>query len=73
VTNHWRELGLQVPSGEFNDPDAVAVVVRTTGGNFRLIQRLFAQITRILDVNQMDVVTKDVVEAARRSLIIGPP
>ena len=73
VTNHWRELGLQVPSGEFNDPDAVAAVVRTTGGNFRLIQRLFAQITRILDVNHMDVVTKDVVEAARGSLIIGPP
>jgi len=73
VTNHWREVGLQVPSGEFNDPDAVAAVVRTTGGNFRLIQRLFAQITRILDVNRMDVVTKDVVEAARGSLIIGPP
>lgn len=73
VTNHWRELGLQVPSGEFNDPEAIAAVVRTTGGNFRLIQRLFAQITRILDVNQMDVVTKDVVEAARGSLIIGPP
>jgi DNA transposition AAA+ family ATPase len=73
VTNHWRELGLQVPSGEFNDPDAVAAVVRTTGGNFRLIQRLFAQITRILDINRMDVVTKEVVEAARGSLIIGPP
>jgi DNA transposition AAA+ family ATPase len=73
VTNHWSELGLQVPSGEFNDPEVIAAVVRTTGGNFRLIQRLFAQVTRILDINRMDVVTKDVVEAARESLIIGPP
>lgn len=31
------------------------------------------QITRILDVNRMEVVTMDVVEAARDSLIIGPP
>ena len=33
----------------------------------------FAVLRRILDVNRMDVVTKDVVEAARGSLIIGPP
>jgi hypothetical protein len=50
----------------------VAAIVRITGGNFRLIQRLFTQIERILQINAMRTVTKEVVEAARESLVIGP-
>ena len=38
---------------------------------FRLIHRLFAQIDRILRINQMDKITVEVVEAARDSLVIG--
>lgn len=71
LTNHWEVLGLHVPSGEFNDPDALAAMARITGGNLRLVQRLFAQISRILEINQLTSVTKDAVETARQSLIIG--
>jgi hypothetical protein len=73
LANHWETLGLRVPSGEFNDPEALAAVARITGGNLRLVQRLFVQISRILEINDLTSVTKAAVETARESLIIGPP
>jgi len=42
-----------------------------SSGNFRLIQRLFVQIQRILTINELTLVTSDVVEAARTTLVIG--
>jgi hypothetical protein len=39
---------------------------------FRLLHRLLAQVERILDINQLDQVTRVVVEAARESLVIDP-
>jgi hypothetical protein len=50
----------------------MAAVIRVTGGNLRLVQRLFSQIERILAINQLQAVTPEVVEAARQSLVIGP-
>lgn len=41
------------------------------GGNFRLVQRLCSQIMHILDINALQVVTAEVVEAAREKLGIG--
>jgi DNA transposition AAA+ family ATPase len=58
---------------DFTDSEAVAAVARITNGNFRLVQRLFAQITRILDINQLTTVTSEVVQAARDALVIGQP
>jgi len=40
-------------------------------GNFRLLHRLFAQIGRILTINELRTITKEVVEAARECLVIG--
>ena len=49
----------------------MSAVMRITGGNFRLIHRLFSQIERIMQINQLQTVTKEVVETARESLVIG--
>jgi hypothetical protein len=42
-----------------------------TCGNFRLIHRLFTQIERVLQINNLTVITNDVVETARGNLVIG--
>ncbi|MBT2535429.1 hypothetical protein [Arthrobacter sp. ISL-69] len=71
LTNRWLELGLSIDPNDFTDAEAIAAVARITNGNFRLIQRLFAQIVRIRDINQLNSITKEVVEAARETLLIG--
>jgi len=53
------------------DSQTVAVIIRVSGGNFRLLNRLLTQIQRILEINTLEEVTKTVVEAARESLVIG--
>ena len=71
LTRRWRELGLGLDEADFTDAQAVATIVRITGGNFRLLHRLFVQIERILRINGLNTITDDVVEAARSILVIG--
>lgn len=71
LTHHWRQLGLTLDDADFTDNQAIAAIARITGGNFRLLHRLFIQIERILRINELTVITSDVVEAARSTLVIG--
>jgi DNA transposition AAA+ family ATPase len=71
LTRHWRRLGLALDDADFTDVQATASIVRITGGNFRLLHRLFVQIGRILKINGLSAITDDVVEAARSALVIG--
>lgn len=70
LARHWPELGLH-DSSDFTTSEALAAIIRITSGNFRLTARLVAQIKRVLDINQLRVVTKEVVDVARESLVIG--
>lgn len=53
------------------DSEAVTSVIRITGGNFRLFERLLTQIERIAEINNLTHVSKEAIEAARESLVIG--
>ena len=68
LTRHWRKLGLQLDDADFTNYRAIASIARITGGKFRLLRRLFVQIERILKINELSLVTDDVVEAARSTL-----
>ncbi|EOK17891.1 hypothetical protein WQ1_00117 [Enterococcus faecium EnGen0371] len=67
----WADLGIDIKLEDFSDYETITTIIKITKGNFRLIHRLFAQIDRILRINQMDKITVEVVEAARDSLVIG--
>jgi DNA transposition AAA+ family ATPase len=71
LTRHWRRLGLALDDADFTDAQAISSIARITGGNFRLLHRLFVQIGRILKLNGLSVITDEVVEAARSTLVIG--
>lgn len=64
----WAPPGVSLPS---LDHEAVAAIIRITGGNFRLLHRLLAQAERIAQINALSAVTRQVIEAARESLVIG--
>jgi DNA transposition AAA+ family ATPase len=53
------------------DEAALAAIIRVTGGNFRLLHRLLTQIARLVEINALQTITSEVVEAARESLVIG--
>lgn len=71
LQHQWATLGLTLAADDFTDTEALAAVARITGGNFRLVQRLFAQITRVLEINNLHTISREVVETARESLVIG--
>jgi len=70
LDQRWTPPGVHLPQRPL-DPETIAAIIRITGGNFRLLNRLLTQMERILEINALQEVTKAVVEAARESLVIG--
>ena len=68
----WQQLGLDLDMNDFTDAESVAAITRITNGNFRLLQRLLSQVERVLKINELRFITREVVETARELLIIGP-
>jgi hypothetical protein len=64
----WTPAKVHLPS---LDEEAIATIIRITGGNFRLMHRLLSQTERIVGINQLSSVSREAVEAARESLVIG--
>ncbi|MBO0789644.1 MAG: AAA family ATPase [Ktedonobacteraceae bacterium] len=71
LQERWGHLGMHIRVDDFTDTEALAAIVRITGGNFRIIHRLLMQIERILEINHLQTVTKEVVEKAHERLVLG--
>ncbi len=71
LSTYWEKLGLSINPNDFTDVEAIATICRITNGNFRLVNRLFRQVERIMKINQLSCLTAEVVEAARDCLVIG--
>jgi DNA transposition AAA+ family ATPase len=71
LLGRWRPPEVSLPEDLLADDEGVAALIRITGGNFRLLDRLLAQVGRILAINGLETVTREVVEAAREVLVIG--
>jgi DNA transposition AAA+ family ATPase len=71
LQQQWVPSGVALPVEGVADKEALAAIIRVTGGNFRLLHRLITQIARLVEINALQTVTREVVEAARESLVIG--
>jgi hypothetical protein len=67
LNRRWLPAGVRLPDAVLA-PDVIAMLIRMSGGNFRLLTRLLAQVER---VNQSEIVSKEIVTAARDGLVIG--
>ncbi len=65
------QLGLGLELDDLAETNAVHAIARITGGNFRLVERPFAQIERVTQINDVSTLTADVILAAQESLVIG--
>ena len=66
LARQWPQLGLTNQDGDFTDAEAIAAIIRITMGNFRLLYRLCTEIQRILQINESQTVTKEVVDLIRK-------
>jgi DNA transposition AAA+ family ATPase len=71
IEHQWVQLGLNMTDEQPVDATVLNAIARVTGGNFRLVQRLFAQIERIVTINNLPAVTTEVVSLARERLVEG--
>lgn len=71
LQDRWLPSGVALPEDSLADEETLAAIIRITGGNFRLLHRLLTQIARLVEINALSQVTREVVESARESLVIG--
>lgn len=70
LQRRWRILGRALDPEGVTDAQAVAAIARMTRGNIRFIDRVFAQMQRVMKINELSTITDDVVEAVRSILVI---
>lgn len=71
LEKHCETLSLSFSMDDFTDQETLASIARITHGNFRLLRRLLSQSQRIMKINNLKLLTKEVLEAARNNLVIG--
>jgi len=67
----WGPACVSLRDEDLIDEEAMVTLIRMADGRFRLLYRLLQQISRVLGINKLDKITREVVEAAREGLVIG--
>ena len=70
-TEVFNDFGFGFTNQEIEDRATIKCLVRACGGNIRTFQLICLQIRRLMQINNLDVVSKQVIEAAREAIIIG--
>lgn len=71
MQNYLKKIGIIINCEDFTDNETMTAVIQTTRGNFRLLNRLFRQVARIIKINEVKTITKEIIFAARECLVIG--
>jgi DNA transposition AAA+ family ATPase len=71
MSNYLTKFGINIDPKDFTDHETIAAIMQATRHNFRLLNRLLKQIERIMKVNMVNTITKEIVLAARECLVIG--
>ncbi len=67
ISRQWNEIDLPCTAD-----DAVSTaIMRISSGNFRVLHRIFNEIKRLQKINRFQLITPDVVEVARKGLLLG--
>jgi len=66
IDRKLEELGLSKP-----ESDLYSVIYWYTQGNFRMLNNLFLQMARLLKINAMTEITRDLIDTAREILLFG--
>lgn len=67
INRKWKELRLPLTA----DDGVSTAIMRISNGNFRVLIRIFHEIARLQKLNCFPMVTPDVVEEARKGLLLG--
>src|SRR5437879_4770325 len=57
IERHTHQLGLGLEATGTTGEEVVTAIARVTRGNFRLVERLFAQIERVVQINELPTIT----------------
>jgi DNA transposition AAA+ family ATPase len=71
LNRHLHKINGGLKDDDYTDEEVTASILRITGGNFRLVDRLIKQSLRIMKVNCMTTMSKEIIEAARSCMLIG--
>lgn len=67
IGRKWEELSLPCTA----DDAVSATIMRIANGNLRVLHRVFAEIKRLQKINCLPIITPDVIEVARKGLLLG--
>ena len=67
ITSKWKELNLPLTA----DDTVSIAIMRISNGNLRALHRIFSEIMRLQKLNCFPMITPDLVENARRGLLLG--